>query len=284
MKRQKDQIRLLPGHPSLLAGLSPQSGLWAPLVIDQNTALVDGYRRWQMSAGPEVEVVQIETSNLFETAHELNLHTRAWDSIDQFLWMRWAKMMGVETQRFAVSFPETLMQAPDPMIRSLASRKLQIRQVLLILEAPARFRDFFHEFLTDRISLNVNETANFIEMACDLLVRMRSDLMKSLFEKPGLAEILENPGLTPRQKGEALLKTMRILRYPEYQKKLKGVSFLWRESGLDRSARIKVSEFVERGVLEISMSSASQEEMNQKVTDLYQSLASPVWDKIWEDP
>jgi hypothetical protein len=265
----------------MLLDLAPQRGSFAPLVIDQNGLLIDGYRRWQLALGDQVDAVEMQTGNLFDSAFELNLHSRVWDSIDRFLWLRWAESMKTKTDRIKASFPEVLAQTPRDMLKTLAARKLQLRQLQLILEAPDRLRQSLHTLLTERIELNPNETARLIEMVCDLLSRFRKRSMQSLFDEPVFAEVLGNPALTPKQKGEALLKAIRILRYPEYQKRLKEVSFLAFE--LERFATMRKSEFVERGVLEITIRADCIERMDENLSNARLILVSPEWNKIWED-
>ncbi|HEY7160664.1 MAG TPA: hypothetical protein VH815_05360, partial [Acidobacteriota bacterium] len=86
MKILKNEIYLSPMHPSMLLTLEPQSILNAPLVIDQNRNLIDGYRRFQLIQHDSVEVTQISAENIFDAAYEMNLKTRTWDEIDCFLW------------------------------------------------------------------------------------------------------------------------------------------------------------------------------------------------------
>lgn len=281
MKLRKDEIQLSPEHPSMLLKLSSQPGAFAPLVIDQNGLLIDGYRRWQLVSGDRIDVVEMQTENLFDSAFELNLRTRMWDSIDRFLWLRWAESMNTKTDRIKASFPEALAGASRMMLETLAARKLQLRQLQLILEAPDRCRLSLLMLLTEHVELNPNETARFIEVACDLLSRLKKQSMQNLFEAPPLAGILANPALTPKQKGEALLKAIRILRYPEYQERMKEVSFL--SSDLEPWASMKKSEFVERGVLEITIRAESPEILDEKLSKTRLILLSPEWTRIWKD-
>lgn len=289
MKVHKEKIRLSPDHPSLLLNLrscekiEKEPFIFAPVVIDQHGTLVDGYRRYQLTDDVEVDVVQREVTNLFEAAFDLNRNTRAWDPVDQFLWSRWASSLHVATDRVSSNFPDILKHAPNPVLEALAQRKLQLRQAQLILDAPAKYQSFLLELLTQTIHLNINETATLIEMGCDLVSVLNKRTIPDVFSGTPLAEILQNPSLSPRQKGESLLKVMRILRYPEYHKKVEAFSVLWRQLGLEPSIRIKKAQFLERGILEMTLTSGSLDEMKEKVHAFSRSLDSPIWDKIWED-
>ena len=88
--------------------------------------------------------------------------------------------------------------------------------------------------------------------------------------------------MVAKQKGELLLKEMRILRYPYYQKKSEELTSNWQQIRLEQDTQAKKALFLERGILELSFSACSLEEMKQKIMNLYQSLSSPVWNRIWE--
>jgi hypothetical protein len=232
----------------------------------------------------DLETIQIHTSNLFEAAVQLNSRTRHWDETDCFFWMRWAKSLGEQQPVLPISrFAEELDQAGESLLALTANRRLSLRQAVLILRAPKRYREFLEQFLSESIRLNANETAEFIDMLCDLTRTFKKPLPRDLFAELNLLSTVEQPRLSPGRKGEALLKEMRILRYPYYQKKAGEFSSEWHELSLDEIVLARKSLFLERGVLEISLSSRSFAEFKRKVTRLYESLSSPAWEKIWKE-
>ena len=284
MKYSKSQIQLCDRHPTRLLKLEPQSVLTAPLVINPEGILVDGYRRYQLLPQEDVEVVQIGTPNVFEAALELNRRTRRWDEIDCFLWTRWARTFGLsDTDLPLKRFPDELYSAEDSLLSLLANGQLLFRQAVLILQSPQRYHSFFQRFLVEDIELNSNGTADLIAMVCDLARIQGKATLEDLFSESGFRRILQHPNLTRRQKGELLLKEMRILRYPYYRKKAEEFSTYWRELNLDNAVLAKKDLFLRRGLLEISFSCISFEGLRGKVTRLYESLGSPVWSKIWEE-
>jgi hypothetical protein len=145
MKLLKSQIRLSPGHPSMLLDLKPK--LSAPLVVNHDLVLVDGYRRIQILQSDEIEVNQISTMDIVGTARALNLRSREWTELDGFLWARWEKSLGIEKTPFT-GFWQDLCAAPIHLMRLIASGTLQPRQAKVIMDQPARYRDFYIQLLT----------------------------------------------------------------------------------------------------------------------------------------
>jgi hypothetical protein len=283
MKMQKSQIRLSENHPSMLLALESQSVLAAPLVIDQEGMLIDGYRRFQLSADEEVETIQMNVSDPFEAALALNQRTRRWDDADCFLWTRWARALNRINTNLPIShFTQLLFEADVSLLQHIAARQLSLRQAQLILNSPNRYRFFLQDFLTDKIQLNANETSAFIDMACDLANKLGKPRLEDLFAGDPFSSILAG-ALTPRQKGEALLKVMRDLRYPYYQQRAHEFSLVWRELNLGESIQARKSLFLERGVLELTLTSTSVEELNRIAIQLCRSLESPVWSRIWNE-
>jgi hypothetical protein len=95
--------------------------------------------------------------------------------------------------------------------------------------------------------------------------------------------ILQDRRLSPKRRGEALLKELRAVRYPLYQKKLEQFTSDWQQLNLGRGIQAKSNSFVERGVLEISFASKSLEELKNHIKRLSESLASPEWARIFEE-
>jgi hypothetical protein len=279
---KKNEIILSPGHPSLLENSCFQPQFYAPLIIDRHANLIDGYRRLRASNHDEISVVNMDVPSVYHAAFELNRNTRRWDEIDTFLWNRWAKSQGVDDlQISAKRFPAELVDAPLPLLSALANRKLQLGQAVRILQAPPRTCLFFTEILSSVVRLNVNETANFIDMMFDLANRWNTKNLRDVMERPSIQAIFAESRLDPRQKGEALLKEMRKLRYPLYQRKSEELSTAWHQLHLDQM-HAKTGLFLDRGVLEITIRARSEQEMSQQVKDLYNSLDSPAWKLIWD--
>lgn len=279
---QKNQIRLAEKHPSLLEKSFVKSGIYAPLIVGADSTLVDGYRRFQMEPGSAVNAIEMDVPCIFSAAVEMNRNTREWDDIDCFLWSQWAKSLGVESHSLVNrSFPPELEQAPELVLSALANRQLALGQAVRILQAPSGTWTFFVEFLSSRVRLNVNETAQFIDMTFDLANRWQTKNLKRVLENEKLKSILDRTGKTPRQTGEALLKEMRNLRYPLYQQKTQELSSAWQQLNLE-NLQAKKGLFLDRGVLEITIRARSQEEMSKQIQELFESLTSPAWDSIWE--
>ena len=51
---KKKDIILSPHHPSLLENCFYKSQVYAPLIVDQHSNLIDGYRRFQIGAADEM--------------------------------------------------------------------------------------------------------------------------------------------------------------------------------------------------------------------------------------
>lgn len=284
MKVLKQQIHLSPMHPSMLLALQRQSILHAPLVIDENGNLIDGYRRVQLLGDDSIEVIQISVENIFEAAYEMNLRTRTWDDIDCFLWKRWAHSIGADASRLpAQRQAELLESASIPLLTLLAQRKITIRQAQLIQEAPPVTHEYLLNLLSEIIHLNDNETADFIRMAWDVKIRDQISGLRKLLESEPFVVILQERRYSPKQKGEALLKELRSVRYPLYQKKLEQFTSDWQQLNLGRGIQAKGNSFVERGVLEISFASKSLKELKNHINRLSESLASPEWVRIFEE-
>jgi len=279
---QKNQILLSEKHPSLLEKCFPRSEVYAPVVVNSDSILIDGYRRFHMEEKSEVNAVVMDVPCLFSAAVEMNRNTRAWDETDCFLWSRWARSLGVEdhslTQR---NFPPELNRTPDLILTALASRHLELGQAVKILQAPANTWSFFAEFLSSHVRLNVNDTANFIDMTFDLANRWQTKNLKDVLENESLRPVMSDTTLNPRQRGEALLKGMRNIRYPLYQKRIEELSSAWQQLNLGK-LQAKKGLFLDKGVLEITIRARSQDEMSKRVRELFESLASPAWDRIWE--
>jgi len=284
MKIPKQDIHLSPLHPSMLLTIPPQSILYAPLVIDQNKNLIDGYRRFQLLEGNSIEVTQVLAENIFDAAYEMNLRSRTWDDIDCFLWRRWAQAIGADPGRLPIQRQSSILEsASTPMLTRLAERKITLRQAALIQEAPPSTHEYLLNLLSEVIQLNDNETAEFIRMAWDVKVREQIAGLKGLLETDPFLVILQDRRYSPKQKGEALLKELRAVRYPLYQKKLEKFTSDWQQLNLGRGIQAKSNSFVERGVLEISFASKSLEELKDHINRLSESLASPEWARIFEE-
>jgi len=284
MKIPKQDIHLSPLHPSMLLTIPPQSILYAPLVIDQNKNLIDGYRRFQLLEGNSIEVTQVLAENIFDAAYEMNLRSRTWDDIDCFLWRRWAQAIGADPGRLPIQRQSSILEsASTPMLTRLAERKITLRQAALIQKAPPSTHEYLLNLLSEVIQLNDNETAEFIRMAWDVKVREQIAGLKGLLETDPFLVILQDRRYSPKQKGEALLKELRAVRYPLYQKKLEKFTSDWQQLNLGRGIQAKSNSFVERGVLEISFASKSLKELKNHIDRLSESLASPEWTRIFEE-
>jgi hypothetical protein len=273
---RNSQIVLSEKHPSLLEHVVRQAGYCAPVVVNQDSVLIDGYRRYQ--ADPEIGVIQMNVHSLYDAAVTMNRNTRRWDDIDCFLWSRWAESLNLPHD----SYPLELNSAPLELLRALASRKLQLGQAIRILSASPGTWSFFVDMLADRITLNVNETAAFIDMTFDLANRWKIKNFCHVFEQEILRMALNEAEVSSKHRGEVLLKAMRDLRYPLYQKKSEENSATWRELKLDQLQGNK-GLFLNRGVLEITVRARSHEEMSEKVKELFESLDSPAWRKLWNE-
>lgn len=284
MKILKQEIHLSPMHPSMLLTLQPQSILYAPLVIDQNKNLIDGYRRFQLLQDDSTEVTQVSVENVFDAACEMNLKTRTWDEVDCFLWKRWALSIGGDAERLPMQRQSSVLEsASTAMLTLLADRKLTMRQAALIQEAPPATHEYLLNLLSEVIHLNDNETAEFIRMAWDVKIREQVSSLRSLLETEHFLVILQDRRYSPKQKGEALLKELRAVRYPLYQKKLEQFTSDWKQLDLGRGIQAKGNSFVERGVLEISFASKSLKELKDHINRLSESVASPEWARIFEE-
>lgn len=284
MKISKQEIHLSPMHPSMLLALPPQSISYAPLVIDQNRNLIDGYRRFQLLQGDSIEVTQVFAENIFNAAYEMNLRSRTWDDIDCFLWRRWAQSIASNAERLPIQrLSSVLESASTTILTLLAERKITMRQAALIQEAPPATHEYLLKLLSEVIQLNDNETAEFIRMAWDVKIREQTAGLKGLLETGRFLVILQDRRYSPKQKGEALLKELRAVRYPLYQKKLEQFTSDWQQLNLGRGIQAKGNSFVERGVLEISFASKSLQELKHHIDRLSESLALPEWARIFEE-
>jgi len=283
MRLSKNKIKLSESHPSLLLDLRPQSILAAPVVIDMDGNLVDGYRRFQLAEDDEIEAIKMPVESVFHAALSLNRQTRSWDGIDCFFWTRWARQMGImEPPLPLTKYPDELFALSAPFLSMLAKRHLTLRQALLLTRAPQRYQDFFRRLLQETILLNDNETAAFIEMASDLKTMLRKQNLEGVFQEAPLSRMISSIDLTPKQKGELLLKEMRRLRYPYYQKKSDEFSSLWQQLDLGKGVRANQRMFLERGILEITWSASSPEEARERAEKLCRSMSSQVWSEIWK--
>jgi hypothetical protein len=279
---KKNEVLLSEKHPSLLEKSFEKAEICSPVIVSSNSVLIDGYRRIQMEQKADIDAIEMSVPCLFSAAIEMNRNTREWDEIDCFLWSRWAKSLGVEDHPLGLrSFSPELNHAPDTILAALANRQLELGQAVRILQAPSGTWPFFAEFLSSQVRLNVNETAIFIDMAFDLANRSQTKNLKEVFANEKLQGILQEKGKTPRQIGEALLKEMRNLRYPLYQQKTQELSSAWRQLNLEK-LQAKKNLFLDRGVLEITIRARSQEEMSKRIKELFESLTSPAWGRIWE--
>jgi hypothetical protein len=284
MKIHKQQIRLLPEHPSSFLTLTPQSIIAAPLVINQDGVLLDGYRRFQLQVEDYVEVFRLDVKDIFAAAFELNRNTRQWDDVDCFLWTCWAESLGADSSQLPVNrFLPALQSLPKTLLHQIAKRKLSLRKVVLIQEAPLAARDIFTDLITGTLAFNDNETADFFRMAWDVKTKLHLPGIQSLFQQENFALILSNRNLSSRQKGEALLKELRSVRYPLYQEKLEKFTASWQQLDLGQRIQAKQTSFIERGVLEILISSASLKELKDHIRRLAASLDSLCWAEIWND-
>jgi hypothetical protein len=286
MRIRKDQIRLSPMHPTLLLNLPHESIFAAPVVVNEEGILIDGYRRFQLCEADELEAIEMKTAAVFDCAYQLNYRTRVWDETDCFFWSRWGEGLGVSGDKLPIpirTFAEELQSADRKVLELLACRNLSYRQVVAILKTPPAYHEFYFELLCGPVRLNVNETADLLEMSVALKQTLGKKSIKELFESSPFAEILAQKALTPKQRGEALLKAFRLLRYPYYQKKLEQFTSYWQRLDLGQNVAVKKNAFVERGVLEISLSSVSLQDMKESVSKLASSLDSPDWEKIWEE-
>jgi len=282
MKIRRDKIQLSPLHPSLAISLAPEKLVMNPVVVGTDGTLIDGYRRYQLCTSAELEAVEMEGS-LFRTGVSLNFRTRKWDEGECFLWTRWARSLGADPAELPHHhFADDLFDAEQHLIMALAARKITFRQFLLLQRAPSRHRKYLQSLLEERISLNGNETASFLEMSVDLLSVLGKQEVEDVFREEVLASVMSNPGINARQRGENLLKQMRNLRYPYYTKKLKEFSSSWGQLKIEPVVQVKKNLFLERGALELSLSATSHDELKSKVLELQASLNSPHWKKIWE--
>jgi hypothetical protein len=273
---QEHSITVSENHPSLLEDLVRFAGYCAPIIVSQDGILIDGYRRYQLD--PDSEATEMNVRSIYDAALTINRNTRRWDEIDCFLWSRWADSLGVQRD----PYPEALRKAPIEMLRSLANRKLQFGQAVRILETPSHTWKFFLDILTRNIKLNMNETASFLEMTFDLANRWSTKNLADVFDHQVLNPIWKDSRSDPKERGVALLKAMRRLRYPLYQKKSEELAAAWQELHLDQLNGNK-SLFLTRGMLEIKIRARSKEEMSKKVGELFESLSEPAWKRIWDE-
>lgn len=285
MKIPKQQIGLSENHPSLLLDLKPEkSQFFSPLIVNEDGILVDGYRRYQLQEDPEPDVITLNTKEIFPVAMALNERTRIWDETDCFLWVRWARHHGIESVQLPIQRSHSeLFGAEVPLLQLIAQRRLLLRQAEILMNAPRSYRPFLLHLLTEKVRLNVNETRDFVEMISDLANQRKMRDLRALAADPPFSTILADKSLTPKQKGEHLLREIRVLRYPYYQRKLDEFSGNWKELQLEPDFQAKRNLFVERELLEITFSVGSYEEMKEKVNRLYQSLNSFIWSKLWKE-
>jgi len=273
---QNDSITLSEKHPSLLEDLVRFAGYCAPIIVSQDGILIDGYRRYQLDSDIETTVMNVRS--IYDAALTINRNTRKWDEIDCFFWSRWADSLGVQQD----PYPEALLKAPIEMLRALANRNLQLGQAVRILETPSHNWLFFLDILTHHIKLNMNETASFLEMTFDLANRWGTKNLANVFDHEVLNPIWNESRIDPKERGGALLKAMRRLRYPLYQKKSEELAAAWQELHLDQLQGNK-NLFLTRGILEIKIRARSREEMSAKVDGLFESLSKPAWKRIWDE-
>jgi hypothetical protein len=212
----------------------------------------------------------------------MNRNTRIWDDTDCFLWMRWAGEFGATAPALPMTrFAEELGEADESLLRLIARRTLRLRQAMIILRAPLTYRSFFLKMLSECIQLNNNETILFVDWSCDLKKRLKAAKLEDVFTQPTLVGALTSVS-DSRQRGERLLKEMRLLRYPEYQKKSEEFTSYWQQLDVGQNVQVKKDRFLENGKLDITLSAGSHQEMMQSVDRLYRSLNSPWWERIWE--
>jgi hypothetical protein len=285
MKIPKSKIQLSETHPTLLLDLSPTaSSFHFPVLISKDLVLIDGYRRYQIHPESEIEAIQVEAENILEAAYEANLNTRAWDETDCFLWYRWARHLSHSASKLPMhEFEAPLFEVELPILRLLAQRSLHFRQFSAIARLPVTYHWFFAKFLTNTIQLNPNETHQFIEIALDLRKIQKIPSLQQLFQSPALAEIIQNSEQTRKQKGERLLKEMRILRYPYYHKRSELFSTYWQQLNIGQNISLKKSLFLERGLLELTITASSPEEFREKLQRLCETSNSPLWNKSGEE-
>jgi hypothetical protein len=279
---KKSEILLSEKHPSFLEKSFSKTDVYSPVIVSFDSILIDGYRRFQMEQKAHIDAVEMNVPCLFSAAVEMNRNTRDWDEIDCFLWSRWANSLGVVNHSLNHrSFSPELEHAPNIILSALANRQLELRQAIRILQAPSRTWPFFVELLSSQVRLNVNETANFMDLTFDLANRWQTKDLKEVLSNEKLQAILQENGKAPRQTGEALLKEMRNLRYPLYQQKTQELSSAWRQLDLEK-LQAKKTLFLDRGILEITIRARSQEEMSKRIKELFESLTSPAWKRIWK--
>jgi hypothetical protein len=151
-----------------------------------------------------------------------------------------------------------------------------------ILDTQDHAWAFFIDALSRMIKLNVNETASFLEMTFDLANRLGTKNLAHVFDHQILRPIWEDNTITRKERGDALLKAMRRLRYPLYQKKSEELAAAWQELHLDELQGNK-NLFFNRGLLEITIRARSRKEMSEKVSGLFESLNEPAWKRIWDE-
>lgn len=285
MKIRKDEIRLSEAHPSLFLDLVPEQSVFhSPVLLNKDFDLIDGYRRYLLYPEEEIEVARIQTDNIFEAAFECNLNTRVWDETDCFLWCRWARTLNAPVQRIPIhEFDSKLFELHPDILRLLAQRSLHFRQALAIAQLPVTYHTFFAEILTAVIELNANETYRFLEMALDLKKLHEKRTLQELFELPDFQKVIQNQEQTRKQRGENLLKAMRILRYPYYHKRSEQFSSYWQQLNIGQNISVKKSLFLERGLLELTITANSPEEFRERLQKLCETGNSPLWNKIWEE-
>lgn len=284
MNIRKEEIHLSPGHPTLLARPDPTPGIYGPVVLSNENVLVDGYRRFFLQESGMIQAVQLPVDSIFEAAAKLNLHSRRWDEIDSLLWTRWANRLGEEPPRsLFVRFPADLLQAPEQVLSFLAQRKISIRQAGYIQRLPERHQGYFLILLSSTLQLNSNESALFLDWVYDLMNRQKIRTPQDLLTGEIFKSILQNEKLNPRQRGEYLLKEMRKLRYPKYQERSVEFSGGWDELDIGDGIRTRRDLFLQRGVLEVTITATSPQEFKSRVKKLYHRLESAGWSRIWKE-
>ena len=269
-------IVLSADHPSLLENVVRHAGYCAPVVVSQDSILIDGYRRIQ--ADPDISVIEMNVDSVYEAAMGMNRNTRQWDDIDCYLWARWAESLNLSHD----PYPSELRAAPAELLQAMANRKLQFGQAIRILSAPQGTWLFWVDLLAGRVTFNVNETAAFMDMTFDLANLWKIRNLSQVFENELLMPILTDPTTTAKCRGQVLLKAMRGLRYPLYQKKSEEITAAWKELKLEKVQGNK-GLLLNRGVLEITVRARSHEEMSGNVKELLESLDSPAWSKLWNE-
>jgi hypothetical protein len=120
-------------------------------------------------------------------------------------------------------------------------------------------------------------------MAIDLKKLLQQPTFTALFETPDFKKVIGNEDQTRKQRGENLLKAMRILRYPKYHKRSEQFSSYWQQLNIGQNITLRKSLFLERGLLELTIAANSPEDFRERLQKLCETSDSPFWNKIWEE-